>query len=202
MPLAIALLLLSTRLPVPVAPPDRVNSALPLALLFVSVVPPLFTVSAPLTVSAEVVLFSVIPVTFDPTPALMSVTPLPLPLLVIVPVLLTEVVDTVMPLAVALLLLSTRLPVPLTPPEIVCIWVPLLSVPVVPPLSSATAPRSVSAEVVLFSVIPVTFEPTPVLIVVVPVPAPVFVMVPALFTAAVDSVTVPVVALLLIVRLL
>src|SRR5262249_6640960 len=142
-------------------------------LLFVSVVPPLFTVSAVvLTVSAEVVLFSVIPVTFEPTPPLMSVAPLPLPLFVIVPMLLTEFVDNVMALAVALLLLSTRLPVPSSPPQRSTDLVPLLFVSVVPPLFTVSAVvLTVSAEVVLFSVIPVTFDPTPPLMVVVPVPA-------------------------------
>jgi len=149
-----------------------------------------------------VVLFSTTPVTLVPITALIVVPPDPLPLLVMVPVLLTEAVDNVMPLAVALLLLSTRLPVPLTPPEMVSNLVPLLFVSVVPPLFAVSAPLTVSAEVALFCVTAVTFDPTAALIVVVPVPAPVFVMVPALFTAAVESVTVPVVALLLIVRLL
>src|SRR5262249_52275238 len=153
MPLAVALLLLSTRLPVPLTPPEIVSNLVP--LLFVSVVPPLFTVSAPLTVSADVVLFSVIPVTFEPTPALMSVTPLPFSLLVLVQVLLTEAVDTEMPLAIALLLLSTRFPVPVAPPDRVNSALPLalLFVSVVPPLFTASAPLTVSAEVVLFSVI-------------------------------------------------
>src|SRR5204863_2745800 len=80
--------------------------------------------------------------------------------------------------------------------------VPEAFVSVVSLLLTVRPPLSVSAEVVLFSVIPVTFDPTAELIVVVPVPAPVLVIVPALFTAAVDNVTVPVVALLAIVRLL
>src|SRR5262245_54605195 len=182
MPAAVALLVLITSSPVPLTPPEIVSNLVP--LLFVSVVPPLFTVSAPLTVSADVVLFSVIAVTFDPTPALMSVTPLPLPLLVMVPVLLTEVVDNVMPLAIALLLLSTRLPVPVTPPDTVSNALPLalLFVSVVPPLFTVSAVvLTVSADVVLFSVIAVTFDPTPPLMVAPPVPEPIFVMVPALF---------------------
>src|SRR5207248_1660112 len=92
MPLAIALLLLRMRLPVPPTPPDNVNNEPPLALLFVRVVPPLFTVSAPLTVRAELALFSVMPVTFDPTAALIVVNPVPAPELVIVPALLTGLV--------------------------------------------------------------------------------------------------------------
>src|SRR5262249_28943246 len=136
--------------------------------------------------------------------ALMSVAPEPLPLFVIVPMLLTEVVDNVMPLAIELLLLMTRLPVPVTPPDPVSSDEPLalLFVSVVPPLFTVSAPLTVSADVVLFSVIPVTFEPTAALMSVVPLPAPILVMVPALLTAAVESVIVPVVALLLIVRLL
>jgi hypothetical protein len=158
---------------------------------------------APESVSADVALFSTTPVTLVPITALIVVPPEPLPLFVIVPMLLTEFVDNVMALAVALLLLSTRLPVPLTPPEIVSSLVPLLFVSVVPPLFTVSAVvLTVSADVVLFSVIPVTFDPTPPLMVVVPVPAPIFVMVPALFTAAVESVMVPLPALLLIVRLL
>jgi hypothetical protein len=59
----------------------------------------------------------------------------------------------------------------------------------------------VNAEVVLFSITPVTFEPMPALIRVVPVPAPVFVRVPALLIAVVEKVIAPLVALLLIVKL-
>src|SRR5437762_3313610 len=105
-----------------------------------------------------------------------------------------------MPATVALLLLSTRFPVPVTAPLNVNNCVPEAFVSVVSLLLTVRPPLSVSAEVVLFSVIPVTFDPTAELIVVVPVPAPVLVIVPALFTAAVDNVTVPVVALLAIVR--
>src|SRR5262249_57717702 len=94
---------------------DRVGGGEPVALLFVSVVPPLFTVSAPLTVSADVVLFSVIPVTFEPTAALIVVVPLPAPILVTVPALLTAAVESVMVPVVALLLI-VRLLVPVTPP--------------------------------------------------------------------------------------
>src|SRR5262249_57730191 len=91
-----------------------------------------------------------------PVMALMGVAPEPLPLFVIVPMLLTEVVDNVMPLAIELLLLSTKLPVPLTPPDTVSSDEPLalLFVSVVPPLFTVSAPLTVSADVVLFSVIP------------------------------------------------
>ena len=60
-PETIALLLLSIRLPVPVMPPDTVSTELPLLLLFVRVLPELFTVMAVvLIVRAEVALFSMI----------------------------------------------------------------------------------------------------------------------------------------------
>src|ERR1700720_1844702 len=124
-PFPIALLLFRTRLPVPVSPPERVSNELPLELLLVRVVPPLFTVNAPVMLSAEVVLFSVIPVTLEPTPALIKLLPLPVPELVIVPVLFTLVVESVTPLAIALLLLKMRLPVPVTPPETVRSELPL-----------------------------------------------------------------------------
>ena len=142
------------------------------------------------------------PVTLVPMIALIVEPPAPLPELVIVPVLLIDVPDKVMPAAVALLLLSTRLPVPLAPPDNVNNLVPLLLVSVVPLELTVNAPLTVNAVVVLFSMIPVTLEPTPALIVVVPVPAPILVIVPILLSALVESVTVPVVALLLMVRLL
>ena len=66
-PFAMPLLLFSTKSPLPVTPPEIVSTALPLALLFVRVVPALFMFSTPLTVNAEVVEFSIIPVTFEPT---------------------------------------------------------------------------------------------------------------------------------------
>jgi len=116
-PLPIELLLLRIRLPVPVTLPETVRSWVPLALLLVRVVPPLLTLTAPLTFKADVVLFSVMPVTLEPTAALIDVAPLPVPELVIVPVLLTLVVERVMPLAIELLLLRTRFPVPVTPPD-------------------------------------------------------------------------------------
>src|SRR5262245_1147067 len=179
--------------------PDAPSLSVPALIV---VLPPY--VFAPLRVNCDVALLSTTPVTLVPMMALMSVAPEPLPLLVIVPMLLTEVVDNVMPLAIELLLLMTRLPVPVTPPDTVSTDKPLalLFVSVVPPLFTVSAPLTVSADVVLFSVIPVTFEPTAALMSVVPLPAPILVIVPALLTAAVESVMVPVVALLLMVRLL
>ena len=73
--------------------------------------------SAPLIVSAEVVLFSVMAVTFAPTPPLIVVRPVLEPRLVMVPVLLTLLVDRVIVLlAVAL---KVRLPAPVMPPLMV-----------------------------------------------------------------------------------
>ena len=102
----------------PVVPPLIVNNAEPELLLLVSVVVPLVfaRVIAPETVSAEVVEFSVIPVTLAPIPALINVAPVPVPLLVIVPVLFTEFVDKVMLLSVVLLFCNVKLPVPVIPP--------------------------------------------------------------------------------------
>jgi hypothetical protein len=54
-PLLVALLLFKIKLPVPMTPPLNVSKAVP--LLLVSVVPPAFAVSAPVTFIAEVVLF-------------------------------------------------------------------------------------------------------------------------------------------------
>ena len=63
--------------------------------------------------------------------------PVPEPAFVIVPVLLTAVVESVIPAAVALSLSSTRLPVPLTPPDTVNSFVPavLVSSPETVPLA-------------------------------------------------------------------
>src|SRR4051812_42947929 len=73
----------------------------------------------PERVSADVALFCTTPVTLAPRAALIRVAPPPVPELVTVPVGLTVVVESVRPLAIALLLLRTRLPVPETPPETV-----------------------------------------------------------------------------------
>ena len=103
----------------PVVPPLIVNNAEPEALLFVKVVVPvvLFSVIAPETVRADAVLFSVIAVTFAPIPALIKVVPpTPVPELVIVPALSTEVPDKVILLAVVLLFCKIKFPVPVTLP--------------------------------------------------------------------------------------
>ena len=93
------------------------------------------------------------------------------------------------------------MPVPVTPPDSVNNDV-LLFVNVVPAELTANEPLIVNAEVALFSVMAVTVESTFELIVVVPEPAPIFVTVPVLLIAAVESAIVPPVALLLIVKLL
>ena len=181
-PLAIALLLSSVRLPVPPTPPVNVNKLEPLALLLVSVVPLPFTVRAPVTFNAEAALFSVRPVTLVPTPALMRVSP-PVPELVIVPPLLTLVVESVRLSAVALLLLRTKLPVPVTPPDTVNVLpLVLVFVNVVPPEFTERA-AVLMRSAPLFCVIPVTFEPTPPDIVMELPPAAV--IVPPLLTEAV-----------------
>ena len=79
-------------------------------------------------------------VTLLPTPPLIRVValvPVPVPLLVIVPALFTLAVESVIPLVIALLLLSTKLPVPDTPP--VTVKLPAVSVRVVPPLATVIA---------------------------------------------------------------
>src|SRR5882724_8101194 len=123
----------------------------------------------------EVVLFSTTPVTLAPIAALIVTSPAPVPLFVIVPVLLSDVVEAVIPAARALLFWKIRLPAPVDPPETVSSFVPRALTKVVPPAFGVTAPLTVNAEVVLFSVIVVTLEPTGPLIVVVPAPAPEFV---------------------------
>ena len=205
MPLAIALELVSVKLPMPVMPIDTVSNELPLLLLFVRVVPTeLFTVmTVVLIVRAEVALFSVMPVTFEPTPPEINTSPEPVPELVIIPALLIDAVDRVMASAVELLLFNIKLPMPVTPLVTVSNWVPAVFVRVVPDLFTVMAVVPiVRADVVLFSVMPVTLGPTPPEMVVVPLPAPTLVIVPALLSVLVESVMVPVVPFSFIVKLL
>lgn len=157
---------------------------------------------AALKSNGDVELFSTTPVTPVPMTALISADPLPEPELVMVPVLLRDVDDMVIPLAVVLLLSRIKLPEPLILPETVNNAV-LLLVKVVPEALTVSPPLIVNAEEELFSVTPVTFEPTAALMVVVPVLEPVLVTVPPLLTLAVVNVMVaPLEALLLIVKLL
>ncbi len=103
--------------------------------------------------------------------------------------------------AVALLLLRTKFPVPLTPPVTNSRRAPLASVSVVPPLFTVRKRLSiVSAELELFSRMAVTLAPMP-LIMVVPVPAPTLVTVPELFINP-SKVMLPDAAFSLIVKLL
>ena len=99
-------------------------------------------------IKAEVVLFWVRPVTFVPITALMSVEPLPVPVFLTVPVLLTLAVETVKALSVLVLFLSTRFPVPVTPP--VTVKVPAVLIRVIAVALAVIAPLIVNAEVVLF----------------------------------------------------
>ena len=104
------------------------------------------------TVSPEVVLFWVMPVTLVPT-VVIDVLPVPVPEFVIVPALLM-IPFRLMPLVSALLLLMIRLPVPLAA-DTVRALVPSKFVSVVPPLLTLSV-ETVSPEVVLFWEMPVT----------------------------------------------
>src|SRR5688500_15503800 len=111
-----------TRLPVPVVPPTIVSTFVP--ELLVSVVAVLFTFSTPEIVNADVVLLSVRPLTLEPTGAVMDVVPVPAPVFVTVPALLTELVVKLIPPVVPLLAI-VRLFEPVTPPlKVVEIAVP------------------------------------------------------------------------------
>ena len=136
MPLVVAPLLTKARIRLacpPVVPPLTVNKAV---LLFVRVVVPALLASAiaPETVRADVVLFSIIPVTLAPIPPEFVVVPDPAPILVTVPTLLIGLVENVIVPVVAFSLI-VKLFVPVTPPEnVVEIAVPvfpIVNVPVV-----------------------------------------------------------------------
>jgi hypothetical protein len=134
-PLAMELLLLRTRFPVPATEFVTVRIFAPLALLLLSVVPPLFTFSV-VIVRADVPLLSVTPVTLLPIIA-MVVVPVLVPVLVTVPELLTDAVvnEIVRAPAVAELLLTVKLLDPVTPPLNVAAAIsavlPIVNVPVV-----------------------------------------------------------------------
>ena len=177
MPAAVALSFFSTRSPVPVTPPDKVSNAV---LLFLSVVSAAFTVSAPLTSSAEVALFALIWVTFEPTAALMDTLPAPVPLFVILPVLFTAAVESTRPAAVAPLFASTRSVVPVTPP--LRVRTPVLSF-----LNVVDAPLTVMMELMptapallpMIALAPVTLSVPPVIVLVAMVTPVVNTFVPA-----------------------
>ena len=168
----------------------------------VRVVPPLFTVIAPLTFKFAFEELFVMAVTFDPTAPEIEVET-PLPELVIVPALLIAAVESVIPELTELLLLTIlKLPEPVTPPESVRVPVllELLFVMVVPPLFSAMpVPLMLKGEAALaLSVMAETLEPTPEVIVTDPVPVPELVSVPELLTAVVVIVRPPAVEPLLL----
>ena len=102
----------------------------------------------PVRINADVMLFCTTPVFAVPTAILIKEFPDPVPLLVIVPVLFTLVVDKVMPLAVLPLLLSTKLPVPDTPP--LTVNVPTVSVRVVVDPTVRAVVVMFNADVALF----------------------------------------------------
>ena len=109
-----------------------------------------------------------------------------------------------MPLVVAPLLTKARIRLacpPVVPPLTVNKAVLLLIRVFVALFARVIAPEIVRADVVLFSVIPVTLEPIPPEIVVVPDPAPILATVPTLLIGLVEKVIVPVVAFSLIVKL-
>jgi len=153
----------------------------------------------PERVKGEVALFCTTLVTLLPITAEMMTEPVPVPKLMTWPVLAKFLVVSVIPAAVLLLFCRTRVPVPLTPPLSVKAWVPLLLPRVVPPLLTVSVPVTFITEVVLFSVMAVTFGPTVPDRVVAPVPVPELVRVPALLTVP-DNVSPPA-AVLLKVRL-
>lgn len=171
------------------APLPRALAAVELALTVpASMTTPAALVKEPLLpdrVRLEVVLFWMIPVTLEPRGAEIVTEFVPvLPLLVIVPMLLIDETERVMPPLKEPLLLSTRLPVPVMPPETVRSFDTVLFVKVVPALLTVSALR-LKEEVALLSVIPVTFDPTAALIVVVAEPLPLLVIVPTLLRAPV-----------------
>ena len=149
-------------------------------LLFLSVVSAAFTVSAPLTSSAEVALFALIWVTFEPTAALMDTLPAPVPLFVILPVLFTAAAESTRPAAVAPLFASTRSVVPVTPP--LRVRTPVLSF-----LNVVDAPLTVMMELMptapallpMIALAPVTSSVPPVIVPVVITTPVVKVLVPA-----------------------
>ena len=123
MPLAVELLLFNIKSPVPVVPPAMINCLVPLEL--VKVVPAELTVIRPVTVNPEVVLFWVIPVTFEPTVPLIMLVAEPAPLLIIVPVLLTLPDNVRAHPAVAF---RARLLLPVILPDIVTAQLPSVAI--------------------------------------------------------------------------
>ena len=164
-------LFLRIKLPVPDVPPLAINE--PASL--VKVVAVAFTAMALVILSAEVLLFCVIAVTFAPTAAtpelpLIRVRPVPVPLLVMVPLWLSVAVESVKASLVEVLFLSTRFPVPVVPP--VTLKLPSVLVKVNAVALGLIAPLIRKSDPVLFWVMAVTFAPTGALIVTSLVPEP------------------------------
>lgn len=190
---ALALPLESPIVIVLAAPPND-PATLPLTVPALMSRPPVKRLVPVVRVNCEVELFWMTVVTSAPMTALISVSPAPAPELVIVPVLLTLVVEIVMPLVIELLLFRTKLPAPVIPPDMVSTLVPLglLFVRVVPePFIVMALVLIVSADAALFSMIAVTFEPTPPDMIFVAEPAPELVIVPVLLTLVVERVITP-----------
>lgn len=156
---AVPLVFPNVNVPVPKAPPDDVSSTVP-----ASMVKPPVKVLFPVKFNCELALFCTRPVTLVPITALISTEPEPEPALVMVPVLFTDVPDTVIPLAIVLLLSSVKLPLPVTPPVML------------------------KLEVLLVSMILVTWGPIAALISTEPEPDPALVIVPVLVSAVDDKV--------------
>ena len=148
MPFAVELSLSIIIFPDPVVPAVMVRTCVPEVLF--KVVAVAFAVIAPLTVNAEVVLFWLIPVTLEPTVAVIVTVPAPEPIELMTPALFTEVVVNVTPAFSVLSLSKIKLPEPVTPPVKVKATVPVLFIKLVPPLLTVNAPLTVNAEVVLF----------------------------------------------------
>ena len=136
----------------PATEPDRVPASMVAAALLL-----VATVSAK---AEPEELFSITLVTLLPMGPVMLVLPVPVPLLVMVPVLLMELPESVMPPAVELLLLRIRLPAPDIVPDTVNRDVPKVLIRVVPLLFGASEKVILSAEVVLSWLIEVTLLPT------------------------------------------
>src|SRR3954469_10614202 len=120
---------------------------------------------------------------------LITLVALPLPLLVMVPVVLTAPAETVM--TPALVEFSVTLPVPAIPPVMFSTDVPL-SVNIVLLAPLVIRPLTPMVEVLLLCVMPVTLAFTAEATLTAPAPVPVSLIVPILLMAPVFHVTVPV----------
>src|SRR4051812_21499933 len=103
------------------------------------VVPAPLTTKPPERVRLEEVLVCVMAVTFEPTLALITLDPVPVPALMMAPALFTPPVERVIPWLVVLLFLRIRLPVPVTPPVRDKFLVPAALTSVVPALLTVSA---------------------------------------------------------------